>query len=367
MKIVFVTPIFQNMVGGAAIYYNQLVSYLSKHVDIIVISEKTSTPARRLPSVKIIGLFPEWAGRNRSYKDYFKYLWQNINYLKLVKLLQQERPNFVVVHSFFYKHRGLFPWIMLRLISSFPTTKFVLDVRDRSISANMSRYLHYFTFFISCSSNVTSHLKDMGIEDGKIKQIPVIHDPLKKRLERLKPSTLIKPFLKEKYILYAGAIKESKKVDLLLESFVSITKHNKNEMKILLAGPLKTKSKKMKLLLEKQGVHWLGQLEREEIIILVANANLVVNLSPIESLSRICLEAIDLDRPVILPPNVPEFKCCCSEFINKTSDPKQVGKFILKVLDEQKVPNYPIEAHYSHEVMKKYYQVFGLEVEESED
>ena len=360
MKIVIITPIFQNMVGGAAIYYDQLSSNLAKYAEVAVISEKSQESKRTSSSIKVIDLFPEWAGRNKTFASYFKYVWQNIRYFDLIHILKELSPDYTLVHSFFYKHPGTFPWIMEKTIRRFPHTGFVLDVRDRSIASNKKKYLEQYDFLISCSENVSLHLKHtIGIQN-KIEQIPVIQIPLKKLLSNINPSKKIKPFLGSNYVFYAGAIKEDKKVDVLLEAFVSTVSSKKPDVHLLLAGPLKSKSKKIRKLLDHPSVHWLGRLNRDEVICLTANAGLIVNLSPIESMSRICLEAIDLGKPVILPPNVPEYERSCPEFVVGNTDPKDIGQFMLEVMDDQKSPDYPIELHHTAAVMKRYYQVFGL-------
>ena len=360
--IVILTPIFLGSGTGSAIYYHLLAKEL-QHQDIIltIISEKTNMETN-LENCEYIGLFPTRSGKQKQIiKDIIGYAWQNLQYLRLPNLIQERQPNAVLVHTSFYNFPGIFPQVMRNAIAhKQPQQRYIADVRDVLLPLKQIKYLSQYDRVIACSENVRQRLISGGLSRERIIYIPIPQEAISV------DSTAVNQLLSQlnlnqsPYIFYGGMIKEIKAVDLLLEAFTKYVSPKQPDLKLVLAGYIKTTNSKILKLLESQNVNYLGNRKRSEILNLMAGASLCINLSPNESISRSSLEALALKRPVLLPPNIPEYMRYCPDFVVNSRDLKVIGEQIIKALSKPEIPAYPIEQHLPETVIKQYEIALGI-------
>ena len=98
-------------------------------------------------------------------------------------------------------------------------------------------------------------------------------------------------------------------------------------------------------LLEHDSVVYLGNVARNDVLALTNGASLCVNLCPDEGLPRSSLEALALNRPTLLPPNIPEFEKYCGDWVIASTDPESVGNRIIAELSAPQAPKYPVKNH----------------------
>jgi len=354
-KIIIVTPLFYSDASGASIYYQSLASLLVEAgYEVHVISDKEEGESR----VHYLGLFPCRCGRDkRGLLDMWLYLIQNFQYFKLREYVLRVNPDVILVHSSFYNHPGLFSLVINRLSRLLANTKFVLDVRDRLLPFQAVESISNYDAVIACSLNVAGHLYGMGVESGKVVHIPVIQDKYEVN-SHLKQDVLGEYGLTGiKFILYAGLIKESKGVDVLISAY---KKHieNKQPVKLVLVGLLKTMNRSMLDLIDGESVLYLGALSHSKLLCLIDSAELIVNISPSESLSRIALEAMVLNKPVVLPPNVPEYMEFDSGLVAAAGGVDSVGALLARQLDDRILASYPVENHYPESIIQGYIALF---------
>lgn len=362
-QVSILTPIFYGSGTGAAVYYHLLAQSLhNKSIDLTIISEKTHLRPN-LDNYDYLGLFPTRAGKKKQLlKDFIGYAWQNLQYLKLLHIFQQKQPNAILVHTSFYNFPGIFPQVMERAIAQkLPYQKYIADVRDVLIPLKQVQYLSQYDQVIACSENVFQHLSLGGLKQEKITYVPIPQEQISVNQTEVDQLLSQLELTETPYIFYAGMIKEVKAVDLLLESFTQFVSPQVPEFKLVLAGYIKTTNSRLLQRLEANHVYYVGNLKRSEILNLMAGASLCINLSPNESISRSSLEALALKRPVLLPPNIPEYMRYCPDFVVSSRDPKKVAERIIQALSEKTVPNYPIEQHLPESVIKKYQSVLGLQ------
>lgn len=358
-KVLVITPIFLSDAGGAAIYYKLLVSLLSKsyNTETGVVSERYTYHG----DLRYYGIFPTWAGRDRNIvRDIFFYFLQNVSYFGMFWILFKERPNIVLVHSSFYNHPGIFDPVFRLLKMFFPRIRFVADVRDRLLPQKKLSLLNYFDRIISCSENVYAHLLSGRVDPKKVLIIPVIQEEMNIPVIRGQFDSLCKTYglCGRQYFIYVGAVKEDKAVDILLEAYVDIVRPKFPEIDFVLVGLNKSKGKDVASMLEMDGVIYLGNLPREHSLALMSGANLCVNISPNEGMPRVSLESIALNKPTLLPPNIPEFHELCPEYVVSDLSVPSVGRQICKLLETPSVPVYPIAKHYPEAVLSQYEEVF---------
>jgi len=363
-QVSIITPIFYGSGTGAATYYPLIAQNLhNKSVDlkIIIISEKTKLYPN-IENCEYLGLFPTRTGKKKQLlQDVMGYAWQNLQYLRLPHIFQQKQPNAILVHTSFYNFPGIFPQVMKHAIAQKqPKQKYIADVRDVLIPLKQVKYLSQYDQVIACSENVRQRLISGGLNPEKITDIPIPQETISVNSVEVENLLTQLGLDQTPYIFYAGMIKEIKAVDLLLEAFTQFVHPKQLDIKLVLAGYIKTTNPSVINLLQSENVHYVGNRNRRDILNLMAGASLCINLSPNESIGRSSLESLALKRPTLLPPNVTEFMRHCPDFVVTSRDPQVIAKQIINALSKQQIPNYPIEQHLPETVIQQYEEVLNL-------
>jgi len=370
-KAIIITPIFSDSGTGAATYYHLLAEGLQHQgVNLTIISEQTHFPVN-FDNCEYLELFPTRTGKKKQLiRDLIGYAWQNLQYLRLPSIFQKRQPNAVLVHTSFYNLPGIFPQVMKRAIArralpeaiaqKQPKQKYIADVRDVLLPLKQVKYLSQYDQVIACSENVRQRLISGGLNPEKITDIPIPQETISVNSVEVENLLTQLGLDQTPYIFYAGMIKEIKAVDLLLEAFTRFVLPKQPDIKLVLAGYIKTTNPSVINLLQSENVHYVGNRNRKDILNLMAGASLCINLSPNESIGRSSLEALALKCPTLLPPNVPEFMRHCPDFVVTSRDPQVIAEQMMNALSKQEIPTYPIEQHLPENVIKQYEVVLGL-------
>lgn len=357
--IAIITPIFLGSGTGAATYYRLLTQTLAqKGCKFTIISENTDEDIPDFVS-EYYGMWPTRTGKNKQkILDIAIYGIQNLAYLRLFKVLEESKPDSILVHSSFYNFPGIFAPIINLLIRRRPRPqKWVVDVRDVLLPTSQVHQLTKFDRIVACSLNVKQRLLNNAVPDRKVIHIPIPQEPLK--VDSVDAFAFLSRLnlIGKRYLLYVGMVKEAKAVDLLLEAFSDFVRPFEPDLILVVAGFLKTHNLHIKELLNSPGVLYIGNQRREDIHSLIARAQLCINLSPNEGLPRSSLEALALRRPTLLPPNVPEFSQECPEFVVNSRQPDEVGQRIRQALQEKKVAYFSVEKHFPERVLSQYEEI----------
>lgn len=359
-KILIFTPIFFGSGTGAATYYQLLVKSLQKYNFSFTIASETHTENSQTESFEYISLLPLRSGKNKQFlKDLFLYAWQNLNYFRLLNIFSKTKYSSALMHSSFYNHFSFFDGIIRILIKTNSDVTFIADVRDVLLPQEQIKNLSVYKNVIACSKNIVKNLLQ-----GNLNQEKIVHIPVPQAKITINPDASLRlqnrlDIQNERYIFYAGMIKELKAVDLLLETFVNFVQPQDKNLKLVLAGYLKTKNPEIIERLKAKNVVYLGNCSQEEVHCLTFHADLCVNLSPCESIARSSLEAIALNRPVLLPPNIPEYLEHCPELVATSRDPRVLAAQMMHILQTGITANYPIELHDPERIAKQYYELLS--------
>jgi glycosyltransferase involved in cell wall biosynthesis len=359
-KVMIVTPLFWGDASGASVYYRLLSrALIERGYQVAVASDKEKEGSD--VGVSYYSIFPARCGRaRRPVRDVVAYGLQNLAYRKLGGLIASVDPIAVIVHSSFYNNIGLFPFALRYAKKKNPCVRFLIDVRDNLARRASVNEFNRYDAVIACSANIQAYLVRNGVQPKRIAAVPVIQETFSSYVDSGK--TLTRQLgIDGPYIFYAGLIKESKSVDLLLDVFLNLIRPTRPELQLVMAGLMKTKNRRIRNMLSAAGVVYVGNRCREDVLRLMSQAAVCVNLSENEGMPRSSLEAVALERPVILPPNIPEFSEHAPGFVASEREPVWLSKLILKVLDEKLLPNYPIWMHHPKRVIQSYIDLLGCE------
>jgi len=354
--LLLITPLFHGSASGAAVYYRLLSGFLqSEGRSVAVVSDRERG---KFPGT-YIGLFPRRCGRERRrLHDLAAYALQNALYMALPGLVRRLSPRTVLVHSSFYNHPGVFPRVIRRLAALRPRPRLVADVRDQLMPPAVVPELNLYDAVVACSENVARHLSSHGCRRFEV--IPVLQERL-----AVDPAGVLE--LKRSlgldsapYLFYAGLVKEQKGLVRLLSAY-GLARRLMPELRLVVAGLLKTDDPALLRALDGPGVHYVGNLPRDRVLQLMAGAALCVNLSPREGMPRASLEALALGRPVFLPPGVPEFDRHCAVFVANGAGSQALAERVVSLVRSGESPEYPVEVHLPEAVLPLYRRVLGFE------
>jgi glycosyltransferase involved in cell wall biosynthesis len=177
-------------------------------------------------------------------------------------------------------------------------------------------------------------------------------------------STKWDPLTNVKRILYVGALRSYKNVDVLIYALKIISAKRKNVKLVLIGeGP---EEKKLRRLAQRLGVYelimWRRGLEYDELLQEYAKASVVVVLSQLESFSRVAHEAIAIGVPLIVYQSGPLRGLVERGLARGIHDlnPISVANAIEEVLDDRWRRNTAINSH-AREISRQYFvEVMGL-------
>jgi glycosyltransferase involved in cell wall biosynthesis len=362
MHLMIITPIFSPSTGGAAIYYDLLSRELLERgvvSQVTVVTEKTSGESEEHQvgknACEVVRIFPYRAsGTMGKVSQFFRYAIQNLQYGLLLRMIRERRPNLVLVHSSFHNYANLLSLTIRRVVRLVPV---IADVRDHEMPVGGLHQLEDYCAVIACSLNVIQHVSKRSEVASRIVHIPVLQREIDSPRMKLNETLEKQGIQGEKYLLFAGLIKREKGVQLLIDAYEKLRMLG-YKGRLVLAGISKDREL-LQTALDARGISVLGGVDRSELLDLMAGSEMVVHLSRSESLGRVCLEALELGIKTLLPKGIPEFEEKCSEYVVRSSEPVEVARQMMKLLEWNDIPQYPIGDHHPNSVVPKYEELFS--------
>lgn len=217
----------------------------------------------------------------------------------------------------------------------------VLDVRDRFY---LETGLPVFDKIICASESIQNDLQQRGLEN-KLISIPVPMD-----LDEVQSFLKCEPLISQPYILFVGAMTESKGVFRLIQAYCSSLLPEMNT-RLVLVGPKNTTNLEERL--EFEGVEYLGPKPRHDVLCIIRHAALLVLPSNAEGMPRVALEAIALGVPVILPEGVGDFEEHCPQCLLKDNSVENLTAMLGSPFHEFVPDAFPIHLYSSSGYMGK--------------
>jgi len=347
INITILTPAFGDDSTGAGTYYSAIAGDLSALGHEVVIISHRSASGRQDESVSVIGRLPNLPqlGSGRLEK-LVALLALTVGLWRTRRYLQRNDADVLIVHDSLVRFRLLARQV--RLVGVRGKMPVIIDVRAPVKSRRHANFIRDCAdAVVSCSESVTLSLKVASIDAV---EIPIPMDAIQPNFEQadqlLERSGIARD---SKYVFYAGRLKGDKGVVSLAESFLQAP--IKPSVKLLLAGVDKLTPVERKRI-QNPRILILGPQPRDLVRGLIGRSALVVNISPSEGLPRLCLEAMQMQVPVLLPPNVPEFlRSDPNLVVHSGVSEVELGNLLAEAVEGQFHANYDTSPHCLSEVI----------------
>jgi len=289
--LLFVTPLYQPAIGGAATYFDTLSEYLKSKANIIVLTTyyMGSKRTEEKEGVTIYRIIPNLLTSPKILRYLFL---PSISFLAMIFLSIKYKP--ICIHA--HASTGVaFGPLLFSYLSRIPL---FLDVQELFTppwilrTGNIQKYVAF-------GPAVERRLLDIGILKEKIRTFIPINPPL---VDEIAQKSKHRKNSKEFRIISIGELSKIKGVDILLSAFKLLSSKRGNTVKLTMIGdgPERTYCEDFinRHHLEKN-IRLLGKQDYKTTLLSLKESNLVIIASRSESWCRVIIEAFRLEVPVI--------------------------------------------------------------------
>lgn len=338
-RALYLTPIYDPQVGGAAVHFEQITQGLMEEGTIesytVISSYAPEAPLfERTDGGRVFRVLfsPKSIHRRWSkHKVALNYLIATV-FTVLALLLCRV----TVVHTHTKPYFSLPVWIARSYGS-----KIIIDGQDLGSPS----FPLTGDVFVSISENIKQKALD---RNERIETIPVGIDP-----ETLAVSCDEVETPSDPYLLYVGDITDRKGVPELLKAHESLSE----EISLLLIGEHVNSSINLE---NRANVHYLGTRSHMEVLCYIRSADLVILPSKEEALGRVILESLFHKTPVVCPPGVPEYQRHIPDTVVSPVEPCEIKNAIDSGLRKQEgASEYPLDRHFTSNVVSEYGSLYA--------
>ena len=237
--------------------------------------------------------------------------------------------------------------------------KIILDMRTTVESDKCITNLFGYSSMISNSMGVYNQMIDLGISVKKNFFVP---NPIifPKKLKSNDASYIVKNLGIEPevpYLLFVGQLLERKSIIEVIDAFNIFQELHPDFYLVLVGRNMMGDSIKQKLNENKKIIH-IKPVNREKVVALMQHAEMIVQPSKVEGIPRVSLEALSLNKKVLLPPCVPEFIPKNEVFSVRNVTTKEIVEAILRIYKTNDLPKYDLSVHEPNESIKVLNKVY---------
>ena len=364
-RLLVVTPVLPPAPGGGGVYTELLTEALLRSglaESTVVLSEafpdqppfKAEMEGRRV----YLRLLPYRAGRSeQDLRSYVDYALAQFALLRIISIVRTYSIDVILFHCSIFYNPGS-AQLVLKILRAISDVRCILDVRDPKLPVSLFQRSLPFDRVICCSENLKASLESRINFAGKVDFIPI---PLRKIIPSANEINSILQHYElrpREYIFSGNGIIKAKRSDLLIEAALELSRRG-HRRPLVIAGRRRDWDARAEMASSGGYLRFLGPIDHSHVLCLAAGAAAVVNPSPIETPSRMSLEALMLGTPSLLPPHVIEFERACPELICRTDSPMTLASQIEWILSERHVPRYDISMHNPDRVAPLYGALFN--------
>lgn len=369
MELISICPLYPPARGGGSEYAEFLTQHMTKqaHVQHVrIITERWPGSARTITAdigcgghcATIERRLPRFfSAPRRTVWRYARYTIQSIQLASLVIGLCRTRKSrrVLLIHGAFFIHpTPLLLAVALARRFRGKNVRIVVDVRDPSAPRHRLAKLALVDGFISCGRRVTSLLESSLDERTPIREIPVPMTYFRVSESDTDDACARHGIKKGSYILWPHGIRDTKGFPGIHRSWAILVERGYGLDLVVVGdapdwhpeyGSQEDRSPR---------VIFLGPLANHDVRRLMAGAALVANASTVESLGRVCLEALSVGAPTLLPSGVPEFGHLGRRNIAVNGSSVDLANQMIELLDNGQSIAYPLDRHSVKSVAKAY-------------
>ena len=224
--------------------------------------------------------------------------------------------------------------------------KIILDMRTTVESDSAIKNLFGYSSMISNSMGVYNQMTDLGVNQDRNNFVP---NPIvfPKKLNPVKVKEIIHDLgvdVKFPYLLFVGQLLERKSILEVIDAFDVFTKDHPN-FRLVLVGRNMLGDLIQEKLSKNNNILHIGPVEREKVVALMQNAEMILQPSRVEGIPRVSLEALSLGKKVLLPPCVPEFVPNNELFSIDKVKTSEIAEAINRIHKTDKLPQYDLSVH----------------------
>ncbi len=356
IKLLFITGIFYPLIGGPTVALDTIIPKLLNKERIVEITILTTyvKDERLIGSKDYSGvevkiyrlLIPRKSifEGSRIYHRPFQALRVIHNGLMIISVCLIDSID--IVHDVFR-----YEYLSTRIMN----VPSVMDVRSLGREEPMFKP----EFLIAVSDKIYEmHRK--WCEESSIQKVPI---PLSKVHVGEKEVNKVKEKygLEADYICFVGRLSYDKGVDLAIEGFRYLQEKMDSIHLVLIGGAEELKDIETINDIDPNNsdkTHVLGEIDHGETLSLMKGSEVVVLPSRKEGVPRTILEALQMNKKVLAPECVQEFKDQIPKFVIKEESPKAVADRLKTIIDADSVPDYDLSAHEPEKVAERWIDIY---------
>lgn len=358
MRLLIITALYPPAIGGAAVYFGDIVPELARRKEIeqiIVLTERMpGQPVRYAEGkLEVLRYLPTRVSLHQRHWliHAVTYMLTQLWFAKnLPALAQRYRVDLIHFHT---RYRGHLFYTALRRAYA----PVIADLRDKM--ADPAQLAGVADWLLCCSESVYRFAVQGGFPAERISLIPIPFTVPEAPSPNAVAEVRQRYELSEApYVLFVGDITYNKGVYELLEAYEQWRpKHP--DVRLAFIGLNREGRRFLHRLEDTQGAIYLGRLPHLETLALMRGAEILVLPSRSEGLPRVILEAVALGTKVICPPGIPEFERHLRRFVLPEVNVDAIVGMLETVWRYEALPSYPFSEHEVRPIASKIIEVYG--------
>lgn len=353
-----VCPVYEPYAGGGGQYFPLLRKKLLPELDFSNVDIITEThPSRRFVEEDAYGrvyrILPrrDTLAKKNKIGNLIRF---TIGYIikavfLLFWVLQNEDSSVIITR---YYRKGFFKF--LDKVKRLNKIKLYADLRATALDVRIYEGIEVFDKIMCNSKAVYDQICSNPIVSRKAIHVvnpinfPIVNESVRKIFSELKQQNRIG----RNYFLFVGQLLERKSI---IEVLLACKEYNKiyPPRQLVVIGRNMLGDKIMELIEDTNSIY-LGELSRDLVTHFMVECELVLQPSKLEGIPRVSLEAMYLNKKVLLPACVPEFIESDKENVCFDYSPSEMANQINRILNNQSKLNYDVLKHDPEVVLNQY-------------
>lgn len=244
-------------------------------------------------------------------------------------------------------------YFLMAIFKNIFKVKVILDMRTTVESDKCITNLFGYSSMISNSMGVFNQMNQLKVPDHKNFFVPnpIIFPKKFKDSEAVSIINKLGIDHKKPYLLFVGQLLERKSIIEVIDAFDIFNKKYPGFHLILVGRNMIGETIDEKLNANKNILH-IKPVPREKVVALMQYAEMIVQPSRVEGIPRVSLEALSLDKKVLLPPCVPEFVSKNEIFSIKHITTSEIVNAMFRIYETSDFPQYDLSVHEPSESIK---------------